>query len=432
LSRAGSSVAAGSSLSDAEKDAVRAAQTRLTASPPLKRSRQLVNFLEFTVGRSLEGRADELKEYTIGVEVFGRDASFDPKSDPIVRTEARRLRRKLKEYYESDGAQESIRIEYPTGGYAPSFVWVSPAEDRPSRRTTAWAFAAVTGLLIVGGAILWRSFPPSSDPPSPDAEPSRIAVLPFADFSPEGAHLSIAPALTEALITRLAKLGKLNVISRTSVMKVETTKEGLSGIANLLGADYIVEGSVVRSGTKSRVSAQLIRARDDVHLWAGEYDFPSEDVLLVTRDVGDRIVAELRLKLSDEERDAFQEDFVSNAPAFESFARGQYYLQQFNHRRLHPHAAEAESLFKRALELDPDYVDAMVALGTLYSYMLSPPQGDPAALVASAERYLEEALYRRPNDAAALALLGSMAARKGERAASSPPSGDAASRARLL
>src|SRR5205085_4706456 len=99
--------------------AVRQQLEKILAHRLFSRSGRMARFLRLTVERALAGQADELKEYLIGVEVFDRKSTYDPRVDPIVRVEARRLRSKLKAYYEGDGRADSVLIEFPSGGYAP-------------------------------------------------------------------------------------------------------------------------------------------------------------------------------------------------------------------------------------------------------------------------------------------------------------------------
>ena len=104
-----------------DREAVRRQLEKILAADGFARSARMSRFLRFTVERALEGRAGELKEYLLGVEVFDRKESYDSRVDPIVRVEARRLRAKLREYYEGAGRHDPLMIEFPTGGYAPCF-----------------------------------------------------------------------------------------------------------------------------------------------------------------------------------------------------------------------------------------------------------------------------------------------------------------------
>src|SRR5580698_4867625 len=105
------------------------ARNRLIGSPTFARSRRLIKLLEFTIDAAAAGRAQEIKEYTIGTEVYERGPDFDPRTDGIVRVEASRLRQKLAEYYEGPGQHDPIRIAYPKGSYIPEFRFLEPAVD---------------------------------------------------------------------------------------------------------------------------------------------------------------------------------------------------------------------------------------------------------------------------------------------------------------
>src|SRR5229473_4341440 len=148
---------------------------RILASRPFAQSARMSRFLRFTVERALSGQSDQLKEYVIGVEVFDRKGSYDPRVDPIVRVEARRLRSKLKSYYDADGRADEVIIEFPKGTYAPVF----------------------------------RSRGAGPKPiPAPGTPGSgAIAVLPFSNLSSEPDTEYFSDGLTEELIHGLTKVG---------------------------------------------------------------------------------------------------------------------------------------------------------------------------------------------------------------------------------
>src|SRR6185436_4383022 len=155
-------------------EVVRVAVGRLSGGKLFSKSRQLVRLLEFCVERKLEGQADCLKETVLGIEVFGRGRDFDPRIDPIVRVDARRLRRKLDQYYASEGEGERLRIVFDPGSYAPHFV--ESALGAPKR---AW---------------------PST---------RHLAVLPLQSLSRDAEGIEFASGLTEDLISALARTAGL-------------------------------------------------------------------------------------------------------------------------------------------------------------------------------------------------------------------------------
>jgi hypothetical protein len=168
-----------------------AALNLIRSGPQFVRSERMSRFLRFVVEQALQGSGSELKEYTIGVEVFDKDASFDPRIDNNVRTEARRLRAKLAEYYATAGQGDKVRIELPKGGYMPRFMQapqtveaaphVEPLPEAPVRRSSRWiAVFAVLAMLALVAAGLVLSHP---ERPRPPRRVRSIAVLPFLSLS---------------------------------------------------------------------------------------------------------------------------------------------------------------------------------------------------------------------------------------------------------
>ena len=161
-------------------ESIRTQLRKILSSTTFARSERLARFLNFTVDETLEGRGDNLKEFVIGVEVFDKDEKYDPRMDPIVRVEARRLREKIRKYYETEGRDDPVYIDFPIGGYAPV---VQTREARPAS---------------AGGAA-----------PVENA----IAVLPFANLSSEQENEYFSDGLTEELINALTKVEGLRVVA---------------------------------------------------------------------------------------------------------------------------------------------------------------------------------------------------------------------------
>jgi len=171
----------------------------------------LSRFLRFVVERHLEDRDEELKESLIGVEVFGRVPGYDPKKDPIVRTEASRLRSRLHEYYLGKGKFDALVIELPKGGYVPVFQSVS-GDGKQSSSRKFWnrqtIAAAVTAVQLVAAALGWWRFH--------SARPITIAVLPVDNLNRDPANDYFADGLTDELIRNLSLIDGLAPRSRTS------------------------------------------------------------------------------------------------------------------------------------------------------------------------------------------------------------------------
>jgi len=227
---------------------VERALTRVLASGGFRKCAQLSRFLRFAVTQALAGERGAAKETLIGVEIFGRRPDYDPGADPVVRVEARRLRHKLAEYYETEGREDPLRIELPKGGYLPLFA---------ARR---------------------------SNPPA-----RTIAVLPFADRSAARVLQALSDGLTVQLIARLAALGTLRLVSSTSVFRYKDRSEDPRRIGAELNAEWILEGSLRKAGRKYRCDTQLIASSDGLHLWAGSFDCGRRDAFAVEEAFGARI-----------------------------------------------------------------------------------------------------------------------------------------------
>jgi len=201
---------------------------------------------------------------------------------------------------------------------------------------------------------------------------TSIAVLPFANLSPDPAQAFFADGITEDILTRLAGLRDLRVISRTSIMRYKGSGKSLPAIAEELGVNHILEGSVRRSGDQVRITGQLIRAADDAHLWAESYDRELDDIFAVQTEIAHSIVAALELQLSADERGQIARNGTDDAKAYEQYLRGRAQLNRSysNPDELRSLMNAAGARYRAALEHDPDYAEAwaglaQVALGQL-------------------------------------------------------------------
>ncbi len=238
-------------------DAARAALDKLLASKHFAQSDRLTRFLRFTVEHTLQGRAASLKEYLLGVEVFDRKPSYDPRVEPIVRVEARRLRTKLQKYYETDGRDDPLRIELPTGSYAPVF-----------RRPEASA--------------------------APAATQQSLAVLPFLNLSSDPDNEYFSHGLTEELIHALTKVEGLRVVA---ALQLKGKAHDVRQVGQQLGVGAVLQGSVRRSGDRLRVTAQLIQVSDGAYLWSETYERRMKDVFAIQDEISRAIVDTLRIRL---------------------------------------------------------------------------------------------------------------------------------------
>jgi TolB-like protein/tetratricopeptide (TPR) repeat protein len=340
---------------------------RILASRQFSRSQRLCRFLQFVSQRLLTGEGDQAKEQVIGVEVFDRKADYDPRIDPIVRVEARRLRAKLKAYYASSGRTDEWVVTLPKGGYAP--VVTRRAALKPQLQTT-------------------------------NAKRNRlqsVAVLPFENLS--AGDLYFSDGLTEELIHRLTCIPDLRVVAWNSTSRVRGSDHNLAEIRRLLSVQTIVRGSVRRAPGQVRVTAQLIDCESGTYLWSETYERNAEGVFEIQDDIARAIVKALQLKLAPPPQKparkppglacynlCLQGRFLlnkrtkegleqaaqrfgeatrlddSSPEAYAGLADAHSVLAHYGH--LHPSEAlpRARSAAERALQLDPDSVEAHVSL----------------------------------------------------------------------
>ena len=296
---------------------VRRQLDRLLNSPSFAGSERLSRFLRFVVEASLEGKTDRIQEYTIALEVFDRKESFDPRIDSIVRVEAIRLRRSLEDYYLGPGRSDPVRIALPKPGYVPRFERAAMLGPM-SRRSVGWA--AVATAVAVG--IAWAVFPRSMD----NDKKLSIGVLPFENLSASDEQAYFAEGVSEALTTDLGRIGSLRVVSRTT-MRQYSADYAAPELAEILELDYLVEGAVVVTDQRVRVSAQLIDAHRDEHLWADRYERPVGELLNLQNAIAIDIVNEIRVGLSERESRFLGAERSVDPRAYEAYLKGRFALE---------------------------------------------------------------------------------------------------------
>jgi TolB-like protein/class 3 adenylate cyclase/Tfp pilus assembly protein PilF len=228
-----------------------------------------------------------------------------------------------------------------------------------------------------------------------------IAVLPFSDLSQTQDQEYFSDGLTEDIITQLAKIKSFKVTSRTSIMKYKNNKKSLKEIGNELGATIILEGSVQKSGDKVRITAQLINALTDEHLWAETYDRTLDDIFAIQTDIATQIANALKASLSVEEAQGLSKKYTSNSEAYQLYLQGRY---EWN-KRLEAPVRKSIAYFKKAIEKDSTYALAYAGLGDAYLMLgvysaLHPDESFPVGKL-----YAEKALQLDPTLAEAYATL---------------------------
>jgi TolB-like protein/DNA-binding winged helix-turn-helix (wHTH) protein/Flp pilus assembly protein TadD len=235
------------------------------------------------------------------------------------------------------------------------------------------AFAVLTAAIVVGLA-LWLV--PLLSRRSSAAAPIRsIAVLPLDNLSGDPSQDYFADAMTDELITNLAKVGTLRVTSRTTVTLYKHTRKKLPEIARELNVDGIVEGSVVRVGPRVRITAQLIRAQSDQHLWAETYERDLGDALRLQSDVAGAIAEQVRAQLTPDLQAQFRSARTVDPQAYDAYLKGSYYL--YNNQITTPGPLkQAKGYFEEAIRRDPNFSRAYSGLANAYIYLVFYGEGE--------------------------------------------------------
>jgi TolB-like protein/Flp pilus assembly protein TadD len=329
--------------------AVREQLERVLAHSLFKRSARMGRFLRLAVEQTLAGKAGELKEYLIGVEVFDRKAMYDPRVDPIVRVEARRLRSKLTAYYQGDGRNDAVTIEFVAGSYAPQIGLrtAGPAEPEESCGNT-------------------------------------IAVLPFADLSATAEYAYLSDGLTEELIHVLTTVPGMRVVAWNSAARLRERQQDLLAIRQQLHAATALTGSVRVAGPELRVRAQLIDTESGVYLWSETFDRAMQDVFAIQEEIARAIVRTLRVHLAGGMEEMLVGRGRSTLTSYDWYLKGRYAWNLRSPEGL----AEAIRHFEAAIAADGRSALPHAGLADSYSLMvdyglLQPESGMPRARAAA-------------------------------------------------
>ena len=279
---------------------VRAELDRILATKGFSSAGRLSKLLRYVVEKTLAGETDQLKEYSVGVEVFDRDDKYDPRLDSIVRVEAGRLRSRLDEYYNGDGAASAIRISLPRGGYTAHFERrADPAPvvtpTAPPAKSSRTAIPLALGLLAVIAAMVFVLLSRDRHPP-PDLRPTA-AVLPFEANMIGGDNDNYSAQMTEAVTSELARLGTISVASFTSAMQFEGQRRPMSEVSAALKSHYVVEASVDDEASEILVVARIVNADTDRKMWVSDYRGQRDDV----RGIAQRIAYDVSVAIRERE-----------------------------------------------------------------------------------------------------------------------------------
>jgi TolB-like protein/DNA-binding winged helix-turn-helix (wHTH) protein/Tfp pilus assembly protein PilF len=259
----------------------------------------------------------------------------------------------------------------------------SKASSRPRR---LWLAPATTSLVLAVAlaAWSWRDSLKRIVSLSPSPIIHSLAVLPLENLTGDASQEYFADSMTDALITDLAQIGALRVISRTSIMRYKGMRKPLPEIARELGVDGIVEGTVVRSAGRIRITSQLIYAPSDQHLWARSYESDQRDIVTLQGEVAQAIAGQVRAALTPEERSHLTRRPTDSPEAYQLYLQGRYSWNQRTPRGV----KKSIDFFQRAVEKDPNFALAYAGLADAYNFsnilgVLAPKESSPQAEAAA-------------------------------------------------
>ena len=287
----------------------------------------------------------------------------------------------------------------------------SIAAASSGQRMTGWLKRSVIGLalffLIVIGSALWRGRSASNaSRPANTAPEKSIAVLPFENLSDDKENAYFVAGVQDEILSNLAKIAELKVISRTSANLYKSgNPRNLREIGEQLGVAHLLEGSVQRAGDRLRIHVQLIDARTDTHLWAQTYDRSVSDVFTIQGEIAQAVVQHLQATLTKSEKNAFANRPTANFKAYEAWLEGRY----FWNKRTPDGYQQALARFRTAIEIDPGYAEAYVGLADANAFLAAHDMPDQREAATRVRELLDKALELDPTLGEAHASLGLLA-----------------------
>jgi len=317
-----------------------------------------------------------------------REALSDSAESPrFVETVARRGYRFLAEVKVADAAiarsPELATLPHPVEetGDRPDLA-AKPAIPRHLLSSLAWKISALVLLLLVASLAAWEFHSWNR----PSLVIRSLAVLPLESLSSDASQDYFADGMTDELISDLGQISALRVISRTSVMAYKHARKPLPQIARELNVDAVVEGTVLRSGDQVRITAQLIEASTDKHLWSQSYQGELRDTLALQNQVARAIADQIRINVNPREQAVLKNVKVVNPQAYESFLKGRY----FWNKRTADGLKVALAYFNQATDEDPKYAQAYSGLADTYALLgdwqyavMTPKEALPKAKAAA-------------------------------------------------
>jgi TolB-like protein/Tfp pilus assembly protein PilF len=306
---------------------------RILASKAFRQADRLKRFLSFVVEETVAGRGERLKEFVVGVEVFGKPESFDPRNDPIVRVQARRLRAQLARYYREEGPDSELTIELPKGGYAPVF----------RQHSSAAARRAVRPSLV---------------------SRNTAVVIPFVDHSTSGGQEYFCGGLTQEIIHTLAGTEEVRLVAWNEGAP-SGAQTSIKAAAEQSNAALIVNGSVRKVGNQARITMSLIDASSGSYLWSAAIDRTLDDIFAVQEEVAGLIAGQLKQELTGGAQSRHVRRPAENLAAYNLYVQGRYHVNQRTEEGLR----RAVEFFEKAIVENAQYAQAYSGLSDAYGLL---------------------------------------------------------------
>jgi TolB-like protein len=305
---------------------------RILASKAFRQADRLKRFLGFIVEETIAGRGERLKEFVVGVEVFGKDDSFDPRNDPIVRVQARRLRSQLTRYYREEGQEDDLVIDLPKGGYAPIFRHLKVAHAKRS----------ITPVLVSRNTVL---------------------VLPYADHSVAADQEYFCQGITQEIIHSLTGVEAIRLVAWSGSCAAD--HPDIREIAERFNAAMIVSGAVRKADNEVRITTNVIDAQSGCYVWSGAIERRMENIFALQQEVAHAVAAQLKIELLEGLEAKGQRHPAVNLAAHNLYVQGRYHLNQRTEEGLR----RAVELFERAAVEDAQYAPAYSGLSDAYGLL---------------------------------------------------------------
>jgi TolB-like protein/tetratricopeptide (TPR) repeat protein len=342
--------------------AIRNELDRIVGSPVFVQSERLGHFLRFTVETTLEDRAETLKEYVIGTHVYGRKSSYQPTEDSIVRSEARRLRRKLQEFYDTVGKNDLILIRYRPGSYVPAFQMRHQGDSSP------------VGIGALDDAITER----------PEL---RVAVLPFFDLSKGDLSAACARLLTDDLIHDLIRTEGVRVTNAHSGKSEGSEAIDGSSRTRKLDAHIVFEGTVGEDGNQLRVTTKIVTS-SGLRIWSERFeaDMAPQHLFNISAKIASALTSRVCSARPPLGKHAYSSS-SSSIPIHPLVFRAEALLDEGTMGATHAAVAKWQEL----IENDPHYVRAICGIAQSYCEMALRGVPDSAAAISDANQALQRA-----------------------------------------